>query len=91
MKKIHHIPLTLLFIGLSIFHVYLFVSGITLGEDVNKFEREIKKLKTDTLDLEKKLYDVESLNYAASAASRMKFTKKTTPVYLDNLTIALGR
>lgn len=91
MKKIHQIPLTLLFIGLSIFHIYLFVSGIALGEEINKFEHGVKKLSADNIDLEQKLYNIESLNHAASAAARMKFTKKATPVYLNSLTIAFSR
>ena len=91
MKKIHQIPITLLFIGLSIFHIYLFVSGIALGEEINNFEHEIKKLRTENIDLEQKLYNIESLSHAASAAARMEFIKKVTPVYLDNLTIAFYR
>ena len=91
MSKKIHLPLALIFALLCAMQVYLFLSGITLGDEINHFEKETKKLKSDNLDLEKKLYSVESLTHAASQAASLNFTQKATPIYLNNLGIAMNR
>lgn len=91
MNNLSRITFVGIFVAMSVFHIYLFISGISLGEEINKFETSTKKLKQNNIDLEKELYSVESLNNAASVAARLKFTKKASPVYLDNLGIALRK
>ncbi len=91
MSKKFQLPIILLFVVLSAVHVYLFVSGIKLGSEINQFEKETKKLKSENIDLERKLYSVESLSNAASQAAALEFSKKSTPLYLNNLGIALNR
>lgn len=77
-----------LFVGLMVANIYVFLSGVALGDEINHYEKEITRLHQENLDIEKKVYDAESLNYAASMAAAMDFSKKTTPVYLDNLKYA---
>lgn len=91
MSKKLQFPIVLLFAAICVMHVYLFVSGISFGDEINHFEKETKKLKSENLDLERKLYSIESLTHAASQAAALNFTQKATPVYLNNLGIAINR
>lgn len=91
MKKNYHVLFYVLFLVMGVAHLYLFVSGITLGDRISKYENLTKVLRQDNIDLEKKLYNVESLTYAASQAAKLKFTQKTTPLYLESQGIALQR
>ncbi len=91
MKKLINTISFILFIGLSVVHIYLFAMGITLSEEVKRYEVEIKKISQDNIELEKTLSSVESLSNAASLAASLEFTEKLSPVYLNNLGIALRR
>lgn len=91
MKKVINTISFTLFIGLCVAHVYLFAMGITLSEEINKYEVEIKKISQDNIELEKTLSSVESLSHAASLAASLDFKQKASPVYLNNLGIALRR
>lgn len=90
MKNIKTIVIYLLFIVIGTLHVYLFVSGISLGDEITKYEAGTKKLQQENIDLEKKLYSIESLANAASAAATLNFTKKAVPIYLDTAGIAMN-
>lgn len=79
------------FAVLIVANIYVFVSGVALSDQINKFEGEISRLHQENLDLEKKTYDAESLTYAAEMAQQMDFTNKSTPIYLNNLKYALNR
>lgn len=79
------------FAGLLVANIYVFMSGVALSDQINKFEGEINRLHQENLDLEKKTYDAESLTYAAEMADKLDFTKKSTPIYLNNLKYALNR
>ena len=91
MKKIAKQGIWIVFIALLLANVYVFVSGVALSDEISKFDIETTKLHAENLELEKKLYSVESLNYAASIAAQMNFTNAAPPVYLDQQTFALNR
>ena len=81
----------LFFIGLVIGNVYIFISGIQLGNEVNRYEGEINRLHQENTDLEKKVFEVESLRHTASMAAQLDFTEQSTPLILDNSKYALNR
>lgn len=74
---------------MAVAHISLFVSGITLGNEINKYENMTKNFKQENMDLETKLYSVESLSYAASEAAKLDYTKKASSLYLESLGIAM--
>lgn len=73
---------------LVISNVFVFLHSIQLSDKVNRFEKESKVLHQKNLILENKIYDVNSLQYAASIAAQLDFSQKAQPIYLDNLKYA---
>ncbi len=80
-----------LFFLLLVANTGIFVSGMYLGDDINRFEGEIKKLNRENAILEKEVYQFGSLQYAASLSAKLNFTKQSQPVYFENLKYALNR
>lgn len=78
----------LFFILLVFANGYVFVESMRLGNEVTRYEREIKKLYLENLDLENKVSSLDSLKFAASLAARLEFTKKSQPILLNNLIYA---
>lgn len=91
MKKKYHFVIYLIFFIMAVAHISLFVSGITLSDEINKYDNMTKNFKQENIDLETKLYSVESLAYAASEAAKLDYTKKTSPLYLESLGIAMKK
>ena len=91
MKKTIWALLFILFPILACANIYIFVSGISLGEKINYYERESKTLHGQNIELEKKVYEVNSLQYTASEAARLEFVKKVEPIYIQNLPVALNK
>ncbi len=83
--------LYLILIALVIGNIYTFVSGIHLGNQISKFEIETKIFHQENIELERKATALNSLQYAASMAAKFRFTKIATPIYLDNLTVAMNK
>lgn len=79
------------FIGLVLANVYIFVAGIKSSVEITKMETELEKIRQENYTLESKLGEVSSLEYAASMAANMNFSKKAVPTYLENLKYALNR
>lgn len=78
-----------MFVGLAVANIGIFISSMQLSERISYYDRETKRLKMENLDLEQKIYEVNSLQKAASAAAALDFTKKAEPNYLENLGSAL--
>lgn len=91
MKSLAKQAVWLLFFGLMIANVYVFVSGVQLSDDLSRYDSEISRLNQENLELEKKVYSVESLTHAASIAAELNFTNAAPPVYLDEQRFALNR
>lgn len=89
MKNLIKTSFIILFITLAVINIYVFVSGIRLGEKINYYDSETKKLHSENIELEKKLYEASSLNTVASEAAELDFTKKVEPTHLDKLKYAL--
>lgn len=81
----------IVFVGLIIGNVYVFVSGIKISDEINRFEADITKIHQENIDLEKETYEVESLQYTASVAARLEFTEQPAPLILNNTNYALNR
>lgn len=74
---------------LIIMNAYFFVKTIVLGDNLLKMETEIKRLKTENAELEKKLSSLNSLGHLKKVAAHLGFTQKSALLYLDNLQYAL--
>lgn len=80
-------------IALTIFallvgNLYIFVHTIQLSDDINRFEKEIRNIHQENLTLENKVFEVDSLRYAASLAAELDFSNKSEPFYLERLRYA---
>lgn len=73
-----------LFFSLMAGNIYVFLSGIQLSNDIHQFESEIEELKQENSELEKQVLKVESIDYAASVAADLDYTKKADPVFFEN-------
>jgi len=72
-------------------NIYMFCSGIAVSDTINNLEQKTKKLHQENKELEKHLYKVESLQYAASIAANLNFTVSSQPIYLNSLKYAQKR
>lgn len=91
MKKIIKIIVPILFIGLVVINIFIFVSSMSLSQQINSFEKDTQKIRQQNIALEKELYRANSLDYAASVAAKLEFTKKAEPYFLENLKYALNK
>jgi outer membrane murein-binding lipoprotein Lpp len=80
-----------LFAVLALVNVYIFVAGMYLADDINRYETEIETLSSENVRLEKEVYQAQSLQYAASLSAHLNFTKKSTPVYFESLKYAFAQ
>jgi len=91
MRNVLKDTLIVTFFILLIANTAIFVSGMYLGDDINRFDGEIRKLNRENAVLEKEVYQAESLQYAASLSAKLNFTKQSQPLYFENLKYALNR
>lgn len=88
MKFITKYIIWTIFLILLSANVYIFVHSIKLANEINRFEKEMRAFHQENLILENKIYEVDSLQYAASMAARLDFSEKAQPLYLENLKYA---
>lgn len=88
MIKIVHYAIFFLLVTLALINVHIFVSGMRLGDEINYFESEVVKFRQENSELEKHVYEIDSLQHAASLSAALDFTKKVQPYYIDNFTYA---
>ena len=81
----------IVFALLFIANVFVFVYGVNLGSQISHYESEIKKLRQENVMLEKKAFAASSLTNAAFMAAKLDFTKKSAPMYMDSIKVALNR
>lgn len=82
----HIIFITLVILLLC--NIFVFLQSIKLGDQINKYEKEINRLHQENLILENNVYEVDSLQYASSMAAMLNFTQKAEPTFLDELKYA---
>lgn len=81
----------IIFVILLVTNFFIFVSGIKIGDEINYFEKETRVFHQQNVELEKQKSSLSSLQYAASIAATLDFTKKSQPIYLDNLPYAMNK
>lgn len=69
-------------------NAYIFVNGIQLSNEISSYERDIKTLYTANMELENKVYSLDSLRFAASVAAQLEFSEGKEPIYLNGLNYA---
>ncbi len=79
-----------IFLLLVVGNVYIFISGMKLASEITYFENKSRIFHQENLELEKKVSDLDSYQYAASLAAQFDFAKSKT-IYLENLRYALNR
>lgn len=84
-KKYIIIGITLLII----MNIGIFMHGISLGDDVNKYEQEITRLKKSNMELEQHMYSLESITQTASLAAELKYDRFHDPLYIEKPQYAL--
>jgi len=77
-----------LFIFLIAANIFAFVMSMRQSQSIQNYEVETHKLKLENSDLEELMYNVSSLQYAASKAAELSFTSKAKPYYLHPLGVA---
>ena len=88
MKKIITNLVWIFLLTLIFFNGYTFVCGIQSASDLNKTEQKIINLRRENRELETRIYEMDSLKYAASRAADFSFIKKVTPIYLETFKYA---
>lgn len=91
MKKLFQFGVWIILPAMIFANMFIFVSGIVLGNQISNFERETKKIHQANVQLDARASHLDSLEYAASVAASLDFTKRSTPIVLDNLRYALNR
>lgn len=79
------------FIALIFINIIIFVSGIKLSDEISYFEKEISVYHQQNVELEKQKSTLGSLQYAASIAAVLDFSKKSQPVFLESLQYAMNK
>lgn len=91
MKKIAKLLVGVLFLVLIAANLYIFVSGMNISQQISYLEAETKRLHKENLSLQKKAYEADSLQFAASIAAQLDFAQKAEPYFLENLGFALRK
>ena len=77
-----------LFTVLIIANVFAFVMSMKQSQSIQEFEMKTHTLKLENSDLEEAMYNINSLQYAASRAADLSFTAKAKPFYLHTIGVA---
>lgn len=64
-------------------NIALFMHGITLSDEINYYEKELKALQSQNVDYEQEIYKLESYTLTASHAAELKFGKFNEPIYSE--------
>ncbi|GAB4219325.1 MAG: hypothetical protein Fur009_4960 [Candidatus Microgenomates bacterium] len=87
MKKLGFF-LGFLIILLVIFNLFFFFLSIKLSDEITYYESKIEKIHHENVNLEKKLSEISSLEYAQKIAKNLDINKKAQVIYLENLKYA---
>lgn len=85
----YFVPFVLLV--LIVANALIIVSGIKLSGEIYRFEFQTKNIKKQNTELEKKLYNASSFQYAASQAAKLGYTKNAPAYALTVLKQARSR
>lgn len=91
MKSLFKYVFSGIFVLLILLNIWIFTKGMHLSQDINNFEIQTSKLRKENMELEADLYRINSLNNTLKIAEKLAFTKKASPYFLDNLSVALKK
>jgi len=81
----------LIIISLVSINIALFVKGIRLSNEIERYESGIASYKESSSDLEQFIYEFESHSMTASLAAELDYGKFNPPIYSKNPQYALRR
>ena len=91
MKKINfNFLIYFLLVFLIVVNLGIFYFSIKVSDDIRENELKIEKIHKENIDLERKLSQLDSLNFAQNVAKKLEFTKETEPLFLENLKYAFA-
>ena len=82
---------SVVYIILVIVNVFIFVKGVTLSEDISFYEKELVRLKQENIEIEQKIYALESITKTASMAATLDFDKYNEPIFTDRPQYAFNK
>lgn len=91
MKKLIQYGVWIVLPILVLCNMFIFISGIVLGNQISRFENETGKIHQENIVLTTQTSHLDSLEYAASVAASLDFIKRSSPIILENLKYALNR
>ena len=91
MKLIYKNLIFAIFLFFLMANVLVFLNSLKLADQINHYEKGFKSLHQENLSLQNQVYEVDSLQYAASLAAELNFSQKAQPEYLENLKYARGQ
>jgi hypothetical protein len=91
MKKINfNFLIYFLLVFLIVVNLGIFYFSIKVSDDIRENELKIEKIHKENIDLERKLSQLDSLNFAQNVAEKLEFTKEAEPLFLENLKYAFA-
>ncbi len=75
--------ITVALMSLVIINIGIFVKGVTLSDEINYYEKELKQLKQQNVEYEYKIYTLESISQTASIAATLDYGSFNEPVYVE--------
>jgi len=75
---------------LVIVNIYIFVTGVALGENVSFYEKEVVRLKQENIEIEQKIYG-QSLTKTALIAAELDFDDYNEPIFTDKPQYAFNK
>jgi len=91
MKSVFKFFISGVFITLLLLNFWIFTKGMYLSQEISKYETNTQKLRKENMELETKLYKINSLKNTSSMAASLEFTRRANPYFLDNLKVALKK
>ncbi len=77
-----------LFFVLLTANIFAFVMSMKQSQSIQTFEQQTHSLNLQNSELEESMYNMNSLQYAASRAAELAFTKQAQPRYLQSIEVA---
>ncbi|MDP4011639.1 MAG: hypothetical protein Q8P72_05445 [Candidatus Roizmanbacteria bacterium] len=70
-------------------NVFIFIRGLQLGSEIVFYETGVATYKEHNIELEQKIYKLESLVWTASLAAELEYGKYNDPMYIEQPRFAL--
>lgn len=91
MKITLNTVITFALLALVIVNIGVFIKGVTLSDEINYYEKELRQLKQQNVEYEYKIYALESISQTASLAAQLDYGSFNDPVYIENAQYAYNK